>query len=235
MAKCAKCSKVITKKFAGLQCGRCNKWWHASCASLTTEQLGALTAVESADWKCKPCSNQTNQRRISAILPDEEDENTDSEIAGLANHGSMMQEIRRQIRETIQEEMKRSLQFFSDKFDEFQEAINSYEEKIKIIDRQYKDLNNKYTHIKNKSEFMEQKINAIDRLEMEAESVIKVYRKQNKSTDGQKRNAGTLVITLKEDQRDAWLEAAKTKVITERDIGREEHSDNCYYLFRGNK
>ncbi|CAB3248519.1 unnamed protein product [Arctia plantaginis] len=72
----------------------------------------------------------TNQRRISAILPDEEDVNTDSEIAGLANHGSMMQEIRRQIRETIQEEMKRSLQFFSDKFDEFQEAINSYEEKI---------------------------------------------------------------------------------------------------------
>lgn len=44
------------------------------CASLTTEQLSTLSAVDSVDWKCRPCSSQPKVRRISAILPEDEEE-----------------------------------------------------------------------------------------------------------------------------------------------------------------
>lgn len=252
MAKCAKCSKLITKKSAGLQCGKCSKWYHANCVSLTTEQLTTLTAMESVDWKCKNCVGFLKQKRISVLLPDEEEENTDTEASVHPITKGSHQELRRLIRETIQEEMQRNLQFFSDKFDDFQSTINAYEDKIKTLDRQNKDLANKMTFMKNKADLLEQRISTMEqlqinnklevcgvtkndgenlnelsqkicnKLEMDPNDVTKVYRKISKAPSGQIRNNSTIVITLKDEKRDLWLDSAKTKTITGRDIGSNE-------------
>lgn len=64
------------------------------------------------DWKCKACSRFLKPKRISAVLQDDEEDNTDSEFAAPTTSKSSPQEMRRVIRETIQEEMKKSLQFF---------------------------------------------------------------------------------------------------------------------------
>ncbi|CAB3226898.1 unnamed protein product [Arctia plantaginis] len=66
-----------------------------------------------------------------------------------------------------------------------------------------------------------------DKLEMEAENVIKVYRKQSKSIDGQKRNAGTLVITLKRINRmHGWKQQKRSLLRNEIS---EERMDNAIH------
>lgn len=162
-----------------------------------------------------------------------------------------LSDMRRQIRETIQEEMKKSLQFYSDKVDDFQETIDRYEEKVKYLENQNKDLQNKYTNMKNKYDLLEQKINSLEqtqienkieiagvhktenenlqeilkkiceKIKQETKDVIKIYRKESKASAGQKRSSSTLVVTLRDGCRDQWLEGAKSVTILDRDVGGE--------------
>lgn len=260
MAKCAKCNKVVTKKNPGILCGRCNKWMHGECVSLSHEQLTTLHATE-ADWKCRACSGSSKQKRISIILPDPEEDDvtdTDSITAGASidpNSQKMLttvlSTIRHEIRETIQEELKRTLQFYSDKMDDFQIKIDNYEEKIKLVENQCKDLNNKYTNMKNNLESIQIKLNTLEQEKIENTleisgipkeeqenlteivkkigSVInqdnndikKIYRKESKGLASRKRHASVVVLTLREGCRDRWLEAAKSCTITPRVLGRD--------------
>lgn len=241
MAKCTKCNKLVSKKSPGIQCNKCNKWLHATCASLTNEQLSTLYATEAADWKCRVCTSHSKHKRISVILPEpEEDEATDTELTPQPNMADsktitdvyrQLTDIRRQIREDIQDEIKRSLQFYSDKIDDFQQQINKYEEQVRTTENKYKDLNNKYTNLKLKYNLIEQKTNAMEqmqhstkleicgiakqnnenlleitqkickKLQHDESDIIRVHRKESTAPAAKKRNHSVVVVTLREGDK----------------------------------
>lgn len=269
MAKCAKCNKLVNRKSPGLQCGKCNKWMHSSCASISNDQLAALYTTEAADWKCRGCIGSAKQKRISVILPDEDEDNTDTDSVTPgpgpildANSQkiltTVLATIRREIKDTIQEELKKTLQFYSDKIDDYQNTMDKCEEKIKTMENQYKDLNNKYLHMKNNYEAFYIKLNSIEQNKLEntleicgipreegenliektnkigeiikqdSADVVKVFRKEYKAPAARKRNSSTVVVQLREGRRDQWLDAAKTSTITPRHIGQD--GDGRIYL-----
>ncbi|XP_047997983.1 uncharacterized protein LOC125235453 [Leguminivora glycinivorella] len=259
MVKCShsKCGKNVTKKLPGLQCGKCGKWMHASCIPITTEQLNALCGTEAVEWKCKACNPQHRNKRISAILPDpEDDDNTDTEPVVVVKDCQLSEEFLRQlrndVRKAIKDEMERTLAFYSDKIDDFQQRLGEYETKMKNIENQNKDLQNKYTNIQLKYNSMEQKLNHIEQTQMDckieicgvekkenentteiakkvaqaievnSDDVMSAYRKERRAPAAQQRVGSSIVVTLKPGQRDQWLSVAKGRTITGLDIGHPE-------------
>jgi hypothetical protein len=175
MAKCSKCCTNITKKSPGLQCGKCNKWLHASCIPMTIDQLSAISGTEAVEWKCKKCIPQY-KKRISAILPDpEDDENTDVEQVIMMKdnfNDEFMRQLRSDIRNAIKEEMQRTLSFYSAQIDDFQKKIEDYEHKMKCIENQNKDLQNKYSNMQLKYNTMEQKLNSVEQNQLDSKIEI---------------------------------------------------------------
>lgn len=252
MVKCVKCTKLVSKKNPGIQCSKCSKWSHAACVSLSAERLN-IYAAEEVEWKCHTCVAGTKNKRVSVILPEaEEENNTDNEQGQTPMDSNdrqlFLKEIRREIREFMQEELKRTLQFYSDKIDDYEETVEVFKEKVKLIENQNKDLNNKYSNMKLKCDLMEQKINTMEqsqlenlleingietneenlekivqkvseKLEQNAKDIIKVYKKVNKAPSAKKRNESTLVVTLRDGCRDQWLQSSKSKTLTPQDIG----------------
>lgn len=173
MAKCAKCAKLVTKKAPGLQCGKCNKWFHAACVPMTAEQLNILHSTEAVDWKCKSCSNQYKQKRVSVIIQEPEDDDlTDIETPTHTNtkdplSEEFMKKIRAEIRSTIKEEIQRALAFYSNKIDDFQKDMDSFKDRVKTIENTQTDLQNKYSNLKLRYDAIEQKMNATEQSQME--------------------------------------------------------------------
>ncbi|XP_061718044.1 uncharacterized protein LOC133525703 [Cydia pomonella] len=189
MVKCCstKCGKNVTKKCPGLQCGKCGKWMHASCIPITTEQLNALCGTEAVEWKCKTCNPQYKNKRISAILPDpEDDDNTDTEQVILMKDScseDFLRQLRSDIRDAIKDEIQRTLKYYSDKIDDYQKKLDDYEVKVKSMENQNKDLQNKYTNIQLKCNSMEQKLNQIEQTQLESKiEICGVEKKENENT-----------------------------------------------------
>lgn len=165
--KCAiaNCNKLINKKSPGLQCAKCSKWIHGSCANLTADQLCALYSTESADWKCRSCQGNTKSKRLSFIMPDAEEElDTDTEPQSQNQiTQSMLREFRSEIRKEVrdvvraelQSELQSVLQFYSNKIDD-------YETKIKEYENQSIEMKNQCKNLLLRNEAMEQKINIIE-------------------------------------------------------------------------
>lgn len=167
MAKCSNCTKLVSKRLPGLQCSKCSRWLHASCASISTDQLNTLVGTDSVDWKCRTCRGTTKAKRVSAILPDADgDEQSDEERLPIGQETIKKQdvllEIRREIREIIRDELQRSLKFYSDQIDEFTIKISEYEDRVKSVSNQFYDLNNKYKNLSLRFEASEQKINTLE-------------------------------------------------------------------------
>lgn len=168
MAKCAKCSKLVTKKSPGLQCSKCSKWIHAQCALITTDQLNALNITDSVDWKCRSCAGSGRPKRLSCIMPDaDEEDGTDTELQQQGvNSGEinkqLLGEIRREIREAIRMELQQSLSFFSDKIDEYEEKIGKYEQDIRLVEKQNYELKNTCKNLDLRNDVLEQRLNSLE-------------------------------------------------------------------------
>lgn len=259
MVKCAKCGKMVTKKNPGIQCSKCSKWFHASCASITADQLNVLYSTDAVDWKCRPCMGNGKPKRLSCILPDVDDEDiTDTENLMDNNITQrILSDIRREVRDIIKEELQSTLQFYSDKIDEYELKINGFENKIKLFDNQNMELKHKYKNLELKYEVVEQKLNAFEqsqlannidicgveetedvdgmvknlciKLNLKAEDVVCTYRKKsNRPEAKQGKLPPPIVVTLKEGRRDSWLQVAKTHTISGKDLGSGE--DTKIYL-----
>lgn len=51
------CGKNVTKTQGGIQCGKCQKWFHPSCADVTVEQINALSKIKAKlRYTCDSCS-----------------------------------------------------------------------------------------------------------------------------------------------------------------------------------
>ncbi|CAH2093494.1 unnamed protein product [Euphydryas editha] len=245
MVKCVKCSKLINQKNPGLQCNTCDKWYHASCVAMTNEQLNTLSKTDSVDWICKSCSGQQKPKRLSCILP-KEDVSEFQNLEPMANNLTKKDilDLKSQLIEVIREELQRTLQFYSDKIDE-------YECKLKVQENCTKQLENKYKNLNLKYESLEMKLNTIQQgqlannieicgvKEVEQEDIMKItkdiatkihqntsdivkcYRKKkSKGNPSQKKpESSAIVVLLREGVRDAWLRAAKDVSLTVQDVG----------------
>lgn len=172
MVKCAKCSKIVNKKNPGVQCNNCNKWYHGPCAFLTVEQMSALSLTDSVDWKCRGCKS-TQTKRISVILPDQEEEESDSEGSNTKGQEKLLYEIRQEVREMrnmvreiIRDELQSTLQFYSKKIDDYEEKLHEFETKSKLADNQIKNLTNVTKNLQLRNEVLEQKLNKIEQAQM---------------------------------------------------------------------
>ncbi|CAK1580801.1 unnamed protein product [Parnassius mnemosyne] len=174
MVKCINCPKHINKKNPGLQCSKCGKWLHASCASISIDQLTALSATEAVDWKCKACVGSQKPKRLSYIIPDpDEDDGETSEAEGSITAASgrtmgnkmlqpVLQQLRTEIRNIIREELQQTLKYYSDKIDEYSVKINNYETHVKTLEKQCIDLKSNLKNINLKCSVLESKINQLE-------------------------------------------------------------------------
>lgn len=159
MAKCYKCNKIINKKVPGIQCGACSKWIHGSCADLSNEQLNVLIMTDSVDWKCKVCSG-TKPRRLSGIIPDD-DNGYVGENSAFNQTQEALRIIRVEVKEVIKDELQRTLEFYSDKIDEYECKMIAYEKNMKTLENHCTELRNNLKNINLKYEVMENKLNQI--------------------------------------------------------------------------
>lgn len=188
MAKCAKCVKLVSKKTPGLQCGKCNKWYHAACVPITNEQLNILHSTDAVDWKCKACCGQYKQKRVSVIIPEpEDDEFTDTETPTTSKSKDpfteeFMKNIRNEIRSVIKEEIQRTLAFYSNKIDDFQNDVDEFKQRVKSLENKQTDLQNKYSNLQLRYNSLEQKINATEQIQMENKiEICGVDKKDNEN------------------------------------------------------
>lgn len=228
MAKCAKCSKVINKKSPGLQCGKCIKWFHAMCVSLSNEQLTALSSTDAADWQCDTCRCGVKSRRLSYILPDEEgDDNTETTSTSTTTMTQqMLNQIKVEVQNIIKTELQRTLQFYSDKIDDYECKLQNYGKQLKLLDNQNNDLKNNIKNINLKYSVLETKLNLMEqqqlsnqleicginekenekteelvksvakKIEQNPEDIVKVYRKKNRLHTKAKKNQSPASIIV---------------------------------------
>ncbi|KAM3957772.1 LOW QUALITY PROTEIN: uncharacterized protein ACR2FA_008207 [Aphomia sociella] len=255
MAKCTKCTKLETKKNPGVQYSGCSKWFHGVCASITNDQLNTLSSMDSIDWKCRNCAGNTKPRRLSCILPDaEEEDNTDTELNSNSVTHQILSDVRREVRDIIQQELQTTLQFYSDKIDEYEDKV--YKSQAKSLENKYFDFKNTYQNLELKNEVLEQKINMREqsqitnkieicgltekpnenitevltelcyKIGLDSSDMKQIYRKKN--VRGTSKNLPPIVMTLLDGCREKWLEISKNSKLTTHDLGLD--NENKIYL-----
>ncbi|CAH0717647.1 unnamed protein product, partial [Brenthis ino] len=222
-------------------CGKCNKWLHALCAGLTSNQLITLNSTEAIDWKCRTCAEGTKSRRLSCIMPDIEDEgddNTDPEFLIPDNNMTqqILREIRNEIKDIVQFELQRSLKYYSDKIDDYEERMKLYETRIKRskirkcnqleqaqLSQQLEVCGVKEVEREDTMEIIK---NVASKINTDISDVIKAYRKKvpaHKRTESKRIESphNPITVILRNGVRSAWLEASKKVKFSARDIGAE--------------
>lgn len=191
---------------------------------MSTEQIAALRSSESVDWKCRTCTGTSKKKRNSYILPAdrEEDENTDSETLTHSVHTAIVNQIRREVIETIRIEIQNNMQFYSDKIDDYEQKMKCYEERAKKLDNQSLDLKNQVQNLKVLNQALEQRVNEMEQsmfnnqieicgieekdnedlkeittqvcvaFNLKPEDIIKAYRKKGRAKKGSTNQASLL-------------------------------------------
>lgn len=169
----------MNKKSPGAQCSKCCKWLHGVCASISTEQLTALSSTDSIDWKCKSCTGKSKPKRVSVIIPDIDEEESEGEGDSLGRSGTtksvaseILAEIRREVREVVRQEMQRSLSFYAEKIDDYEKKIQDYEDKLKMMENQCKDVRNLCKNISLANDVMQQKVNKMEQSQLSNDAEI---------------------------------------------------------------
>ncbi|CAB3246500.1 unnamed protein product [Arctia plantaginis] len=205
---------MVTKKSPGIQCSKCSKWLHASCASITTEQLNTLHSTDAVNWRCRSCTGSAKPRRLSCILPDaEEEENTDTEMIDNNITQRILKDIRREVRDIMRQELQSTLQFYSDKIDEYEKKIHIYEGNLKAVENQSLEIKNKFKNMELKYDVLEQKLHAIEQSQLA--NYVEVCGISEKTLS----RPSAIVVSLKEGCREEWLQVIKPLTITGKDIG----------------
>lgn len=202
MAKCAKCSKVINKKSPGLQCGKCVKWFHATCGSLSIEQLTSLSSTDSVDWQCNTCRGGAKSRRLSYILPDEEDDDSTEAIplSATTMTQQMLHQIKVEVQNIIKTELQRTLQFYSDKIDDYECKLQNYEKQLKLLDNQCYDLKNNVKNINLKYSVLENKLNTMEQQQLSNQlEICGIKEKENEKTEELVKNVAIKIEQNPED------------------------------------
>lgn len=132
MAKCHSCNKILNKKTTFLECSRCQKVVHATttCSGLSSKQLAALRAAENLEWTCNDCNQNSFRRKSFVTLADHEDEEEDEMTAHGADFDvkQLLQDLKKEVKNIVTQEIRAvtaSLQYCSEKVDEFSESVDA--------------------------------------------------------------------------------------------------------------
>ncbi|CAK1597396.1 unnamed protein product [Parnassius mnemosyne] len=255
MVKCSHCNKIVTKKSPGIQCGKCSKWTHGECTAISEEQLNVLNSTDSVDWKCRTCTGTAKPKRISCIIPDaEEDTGSSLELQYNTLTRKIISDIRRELREIMQQELQTTLQFFSEKMDEYQEKIKEYKINLKLTDNQIKDIKNNLKIVSLKNDAIEQKINSLQqnliinnieicgiaeeaaenlldltkriaiKINQNPQDIIKAFRKKTARSNNSNNSQSVVILSLRDGCKEMWLESSKNIDISCREIGLSQGS-----------
>lgn len=68
--QCKACNKNITKSQTSIQCAKCSKWLHVSCAGISEKTLAAIRESPGLYIKCKDCLSVPPAMDVSSISGD---------------------------------------------------------------------------------------------------------------------------------------------------------------------
>lgn len=161
--KCIKCNKNITRKLPGLECSRCDKIVHAdpTCAKLSNKQINTLRNSPGIEWSCEDCLKNMS-RRSSYIIPDNDEDDDDSEPNSVINTmdtRKLVQDISRELKKTFKEEISSlgaSLEFLGDQISAMEQSIKNQDSVIKKLEHKNEDLQNKNKNLELRVAVLEQ-------------------------------------------------------------------------------
>lgn len=157
--KCVDCIKAVTKKLPGIECNKCHKWNHAECAGIPKDKFALLAETECIDWVCRKCNK--NPKRLSLILPGTEENfitpTAEEPMDKLQIAALIKSEVTKMLRAELGD-LKASLQFSSDKLDEYEEKFAATEVIIKGIQGKLANTLNNFHNLELKYQALEQRI-----------------------------------------------------------------------------
>lgn len=251
MKKCNVCKKNITKKSPGLECSRCEILVHASttCAGLTNKQLTALRAADTLEWVCTECHHISPRKSFIVPEADEDEESLDLNLgpAPAIDIKKLLQDVHKEINKIITRELQnivKSVQYCSDKMDEFKICMDASTQKIKDLEKKQISLKNHNTNLETKIAALEQRVQIIEQDQLsqhievagipyiENENVLQLIEKIplliNTSPDEIKAvrrlptrrdKKGVVQVELKDGAaRARWLSNARTVAISTLDL-----------------
>lgn len=130
MTNCKHCDKPITKSSPGVQChGQCAAHFHANntCSDVSKSQISTLESLPGARWMCKPCRGQ--RARTTSI--DLEEMNETQVI-------DFMRKMKTELHAEMKD-LKRAVDFCSDKISDFESKLAKLNEYIKKTDQLQKE------------------------------------------------------------------------------------------------
>lgn len=198
-------------------------------------------------------------KRISCIIADteaEDEDASDTEITKNVILQQILRDIRREVKDIIREELQTTLNFYSEKIDDYEAKIKKFEINMKTLDNKCNDLQNNLKNSNLKIGILEQKVNIheqnqlsnnleicgikevehenltdittnlCEKLKLKPDDVVKVYRKRRNN----KKNVDlmTLTVLLRDGCRESWLEAAKNTPIHANELGCDDEDTKVY-------
>lgn len=253
MAKCTKCAKNVSKKSPGLQCAKCVKWIHAECAMISKEQLSALSNTDSLDWKCRNCVGVAKPKRVSCILPDPEDDESDMEpVQTSTNTNAVLKDMNKKLE--ILTTMKSTLDGLVESVEFYASQYQELIEHKKQTDKKLLSLENKNTYLEKYTRSLEQRVADLENknkeknveivgLEYKEGEVLRdvadaLAQKIKVSPEGiieikrvgaeKKERPRSVIVTFDiKERRNEWLSKRKT-IITNSEIFKNENKTKIY-------
>lgn len=146
-----------------MECSRCQKVVHATnvCSGLSGKQLAALKATENLEWNCSDCNLNCSRRKSAVTIEDiDEDDEDEALTPGPFDMKLIIQELRKEVRNIVTQEIRAvttSLQYCSEKVDEFAESMDALTNKIKDMERKITFMDTQNRSCLLKIEFLEQR------------------------------------------------------------------------------
>lgn len=165
--QCFSCAKPLSKRFPGLPCGACDKCYHANsvCSDVNKQHLSIIGTLPGGQWFCSGCRTSSPAHRntrsragISGSLS-RDDDGGDAEDGGdrsFTSFASMNTEfglLRNEVRE-----MKRSVDFCSDKITDFEDLLKTLKDLHKLTE----DLRSENKHLKEQVSSLNSKLNSME-------------------------------------------------------------------------
>lgn len=167
--KCVDCNKSVTKKVPGIECSKCRKWYHAECTGISKEKFAVLAETECIDWVCRKCNK--NPKRLSLILPEIEESAGTPTAEESTEKLHIKALIKAEVTKILRAELgdiKASMQFSSDKIDEYEEKFAATEVIIKGVQGKLANTINNLQNLELKYQALEQRITLIEQEKLSA-------------------------------------------------------------------
>ncbi|KAL4711409.1 hypothetical protein ACJJTC_016163 [Scirpophaga incertulas] len=137
----------------------------------------------------------------------------------------ILRELRKEVRQVIQEELQGSLKYFFDKIDDYERKIQKYEKFTKDLENRCTDLQNNIKHINIKYEVnpneIAKKISVA--ISQNPNDITNAYIKQKSPSNAarKKDQLATINVILREGVRDTWIDASKNTKLSAASMGLE--------------